>query len=210
MAEIKVEKKKPIWPWIIVGLIILVILYFLFFTGDDDAATDDTFENEQIQDTTYQETQRVGTTTWEQQRDTMGQGSIDRYISHVGDQSRMGVDHEYTNNALIHLMNAVQAKANELDVNIDADMEQIRQEAQEITRNPQSTNHANKIKSAGSRITDVLENLQKEEFPDLSNDVQEVRTAVEEIDPSVQTLQQRDKINRFFNEAAEVLRNMNS
>lgn len=32
MAEIKIEKKTPIWPWIVVGVIIIaVILYFLYF-----------------------------------------------------------------------------------------------------------------------------------------------------------------------------------
>lgn len=32
MAEIKIEKKNPIWPWILVGVIILaLILYFFVF-----------------------------------------------------------------------------------------------------------------------------------------------------------------------------------
>jgi hypothetical protein len=30
MAEIKIEKKKPIWPWIAVVLIIAGLLYFIF------------------------------------------------------------------------------------------------------------------------------------------------------------------------------------
>ncbi|MEO8535653.1 MAG: hypothetical protein ABI441_17990 [Flavobacterium sp.] len=34
MAEIKIEKKKPIWPWVIVVLLISAIIYFIFFRDD--------------------------------------------------------------------------------------------------------------------------------------------------------------------------------
>jgi hypothetical protein len=30
MAEIKIQKKKPIWPWIIVILLIGAIVYFIY------------------------------------------------------------------------------------------------------------------------------------------------------------------------------------
>ncbi|MDT0691613.1 hypothetical protein RM549_17610 [Salegentibacter sp. F188] len=204
MAEIKVEKKKPIWPWIIAALVILAILYFLFMDGNDDEVTDD-YNEEQVVDTTYNETN-----TLEDNRDMPADttGGVAGYLSHIGDKSRMGIDHEYTNNALIYLMNAVQAKANDLNVNIDADMQQIRQEAEAITRDPMATNHADKIKSAGNSLTNVIENLQQDEYPDLSQDVQEVRTAVEDIDPSVLTLEQKDEVNTFFDEAGDVLNKM--
>lgn len=41
MAEIKIEKKTPIWPWIVVGiLIVAVILYFAYFrtNGENNGA----------------------------------------------------------------------------------------------------------------------------------------------------------------------------
>ena len=31
MAEIKIEKKKPIWPWIAALLIIGALIYYIFF-----------------------------------------------------------------------------------------------------------------------------------------------------------------------------------
>tara|TARA_R100000935_G_C2807100_1_gene153230 strand:- start:224 stop:427 length:204 start_codon:yes stop_codon:yes gene_type:complete len=44
MAEIKIEKKKPVWPWILVGLIILGVIFFLVFANEDEDEfdTDDT------------------------------------------------------------------------------------------------------------------------------------------------------------------------
>ena len=31
MAEIKIEKKKPVWPWILLLLGLIALVYFLFF-----------------------------------------------------------------------------------------------------------------------------------------------------------------------------------
>lgn len=213
MAEIKVEKKKPIWPWILLGLIILgIILYFLFANGNDADDVDD-MNRDQVTDTTYQTTQATDrdTATWNNNQGdtaTVNSQSVDRYISHVGDTQRMGIEHEYTNNALTHLVNAVEYKAQEQNVNIDADLQEIRRDAQVITQNPQATDHANSIKSAGTKIADALGKIQQEKFPDLSQDVEEVRTAVQGIDTSTLTLEQKDQINGFFNEAADVLRKM--
>ncbi|WP_165571365.1 hypothetical protein [Flavobacterium reichenbachii] len=35
MAEIKIEKKKPIWPWIVAVLLIAALVYFVFFRNND-------------------------------------------------------------------------------------------------------------------------------------------------------------------------------
>ena len=42
MAEIRIEKKKPVWPWILIGLIILAVIFFVVFASDDD----DEFNND--------------------------------------------------------------------------------------------------------------------------------------------------------------------
>jgi ABC-type phosphate/phosphonate transport system permease subunit len=31
MAEIKIEKKKPVWPWILLLIIIALLVYYFFF-----------------------------------------------------------------------------------------------------------------------------------------------------------------------------------
>lgn len=206
MAEIGIEKKKPIWPWIILVLVILAILYFLFFADGDETDDLEDTNTEQVEDTTSAwgtEARDAGDTL----TGNYGQG-VQAYISHVGDKSRMGIDHEYTNNALIQLRNAVESKAREENVDIEADMQEVRQTAEEITQDPQSTQHANKIKSAGENLTNALEKIQQEKYPDLSSDVEDVRNALQEIDPSVQTLEQKDNVNSFFDEAADLLQKM--
>lgn len=45
MAEIKIEKKKPIWPWIAIALIIGALIYYIF-VQDHEAPTESTIEVE--------------------------------------------------------------------------------------------------------------------------------------------------------------------
>ncbi len=212
MAEIKIEKKKPIWPWIILVLVILAILYFLVFANDEEEIEMD--DTEQIEEEVWEDEDEM--TTWDDETDTTawdsdtlgGTQDVSGYLTYISDKSKMGVDHEYTNNALIWLMNAVQAKANEINYNIDADMQSVRQDAEAIQKDPSSTNHAEMIKQAGTKLANILEKMQNENYPDLSNDVQEMKTAADNIQGSVQTLEQKDQINTFFDEAADVLRKM--
>ena len=48
MAEIKIEKKKPVWPWIVAALLIAGLVYFFLIRED------------QVQ---YEKTTEVETTT---------------------------------------------------------------------------------------------------------------------------------------------------
>lgn len=35
MAEIKIEKKKPVWPWIVAILLIGAVVYYIYFREDE-------------------------------------------------------------------------------------------------------------------------------------------------------------------------------
>ncbi len=47
MAEIKIEKKKPLWPWIIAMVLIFAVIYFVFLR-DSQAQNDNSVEIENI------------------------------------------------------------------------------------------------------------------------------------------------------------------
>ena len=48
MAEIKIEKKKPVWPWIVVVLLISAIVYYIFLRDNETQIDNST----QIENTT--------------------------------------------------------------------------------------------------------------------------------------------------------------
>ncbi len=53
MAEIKIEKKKPIWPWVVAALLIVTLIYFIFLNDNEVQVQNSTeIENTTSVDTT--------------------------------------------------------------------------------------------------------------------------------------------------------------
>lgn len=203
MAEIKIEKKKPIWPWIL-GLIVLgLIIYLLAFAGDDDMiddaeddlveeVSDDMDDNTDDMDDTYDLT-NINSIT-----------ALNNYIANP----EMGLDHVYSHGALSKLINATRDVANAVDIDLNADLNAANEMADHITKNPLDVDHADKIKNAASIITRALEKIQTTRYPALSNQLTKVKAAVDGIKPGTETLEQKKSVKAFFNEAAALLTSM--
>ncbi len=198
MAEIKIEKKTPMWPWILVVLAIIAILIYFFAFHDDGEKTVDRTEQ-----------------TTEESVDTRqaapNNATVAAYVSYIQeDPNQMGLDHEFTNEALLRLTNATKAMADEIGYDIQKDMEEVRTHADKITREPFETTHANSIRNAGESLTRSLQNMQQEAFPGLANEANEVKNAVTTIEPEVLTLDQKEDVKNFFRESADLLEKMNN
>ena len=207
MAEIKIEKKKPIWPWILLGLIILAVILYFVIADDDD--NDDNMEEENTEQVeTPMETEEDNeTATWEDDN-LSGDDSVSKYLTHIDDTEKMGIDHEYSNEALILLINALEHRADEADIDTEVEIEELKDNVRDIKDDPESLTHANTINDVGTKIVSLMERMQQEKFPDISQDVQEAGTAVQNIEPSTPTLDQKEEVNSFFKEAGDVLEKM--
>jgi hypothetical protein len=211
MAEIEIEKKKPIWPWIIVALVIAAIIYFLAFAEDDtidDMAVDTT---EMVTDDKSQETDTFINTQENNTYDATSDGDANALMalkSHI-DNPKMGLDHEYTNEALLKLIVAVKNKATILNVDVDADLMEAKKKAEDITEDPYEVDHANKIRNSGEIIVKAIKTIQTKEFPNLSNSFDTVNESLMRIKPDEKTLNQKADVNNFFEQAAELLTQMN-
>lgn len=216
MAEIKIKKKKPAWPWvlIIVILIILVLLYFFVFSkNDDDFDNSNRNNTEQIDSMDSTMNAVEDTVGWEDNRvsDSLTGGSTEMtsiYLSSMEEESKLGADAVYTNNALMKLIDAVEAKANESQLKLEIDLKKIRENTMEI--NADSTNSSSApIKEAGNKIADAMQNIQEARYPQLAEEVNEVKKAVEHIDAKKKMDHQQKQISAFFHKSAEVLKQMN-
>ena len=200
MAEIKIEKKKKIWPWMIAGLVIVALLvYFLGFhnSGNNTA---------QVTEASY----ITDTSEPDQLKEKENNITIAAYVDFVeNSEGVMGLDHEYTNEALLKLIDATNAKANEVGYEVRADIDKVREYAKMITIDPDETTHADNISKAAVILTNVLQNIQLAEYPGLTAEVDELKGASASINPDVLTLAQKDAVKNYFAKASDLLQKMN-
>ncbi|MEC5167152.1 hypothetical protein RCH18_002902 [Flavobacterium sp. PL11] len=193
MTEIKIEKKTSIWPWIFLLLGIIAAIWFFFFR------TDETNVQEVVTDTDTEMVQPME-----------DNNAVSDYIMFVNnDPDKMGLDHEYSSEALNKLTTAVEATANKQNFDISADIAKARQFTEEIQKDPTATNHSDKIKGAADILSMALKNLQQEKYSNLTAEADSVKAAAAGINPAVLTLDQKDAVKNFFTTAADLLTKMN-
>jgi len=199
MAEIKIEKKKTIWPWIILGILLLLAVFY--FTSKETAVIDENDTVEEVYEEPIDDMES-------EENVTAYETALTSYSNYI-DNAEMGINHEYSNGALLYLINAVEAKADQLNVDINADLEEARKSAAIITENPEALNHANLIRNAGMIISRALTTIQTSEYPNLTTEASDVEMAVSKIKKDEQTLNQKDDVNGFFKSAESLLEKMN-
>jgi hypothetical protein len=195
MAEIRVEKRKPIWPWLVAALaVVILLIYFLAIQNGEEyldtaVATENTPTLLEVKE---------------------NNSTIQSFVSFIeSDTNRMTLDHEFTNTALLRLTRSIEAAAEIAGYNIRADLDKVREYAENITVNPYVGTHADDIRRAADELSSVLRNIQQAGYPELSSKTEDLHNAAASIDPDVLTLQQKDKVKAFFAEAAELLEEMN-
>jgi len=200
MAEIKIERKKQIWPWLLVALVVVaLLLYFLVFR-DNDKNAEAIFGANDITNTNQTDLIEVKENNY----------TVAAYVNFIeNSNAKMTLDHAYTNEALLKLINATNAIANEVGYEILADLEKVKEYANMITINPFETTHADNIRMADDILTQVLQNIQKANYPSLAEEVEELKRASESIKPEVLTLNQKDEVKNYFAKASDLLQKMN-
>lgn len=196
MAEIKIEQKKQIWPWLLIVLIIAALLvYFLVFRDDNNKSEVDNITN--TNETDLLEVNENNET-------------VAAYVNFVeNSKEKMSLDHAYTNEALLKLIEATNAMANEVGYEIRADLDKVKGYANMITNDPFETTHADNIRMADDILTNVLQNIQMAKYPSLADDVEDLKSASESIKPEVLTLEQKDAVKNYFEKASDLLKKMN-
>ena len=154
MAEIKIEKKARIWPWVLIALFVAAFLIYYFAFRNSGS-------NEPIAQTT-------GDTA------TLHPSEIDDYVQFIGTNDSMGLDHNFTNEALLKLTNAVQAKAEHIQLDVSTELDQVREHARSITQDRFESSHANSIRKAADLLTASLKKIQENKYSTLSKEMMEV------------------------------------
>lgn len=194
MAEIEIQRKKaPIWPWILGALALVALLWFLVSqTG---------------QRSPDQVTTAANTTA-------PMLPEVQEFVTFVREgkpAEDMGLDHEYTSNGIRNLADALNAIAHRTDNHndqIDSKRQELHQMADQIQKDPLSIQHADIIRDAFTTSADMMEQVQRNLYPQLEDQVAEVRQAAQSINPQELTLDQKNEVKQFFERASEAVRAM--
>jgi hypothetical protein len=137
-------------------------------------------------------------------------GTVAAYVNFIeNNKEQMSLDHAYTNEALLTLIEATNAMANEVVYDVQADIEKVREYAKMISSDPFETTHADNIRNADDILTNVFQNIQKAKYPGLAVEVTALKSASEAIKPGILTLEQKDAVKNYFAEASDLLQKMN-
>lgn len=201
MTEIKIEEKAPKWPWILLIIAIIAILVYIFAFGDDE--TTDDREEDRIEQTTEDSAER--------RQGAANNSAVTAYVNFIQeDPHGMGLDHDFTNEALMKLTNATHAMADQIGYDVRKDIEKAKSLGNKVASDPFETSHANSIRKAGGILAQVLQNIQQKAFPNMASEANEVKEAIAAIELDVQTLEQKEAIKNFFRESADLLEKMNT
>ena len=206
MAEIRIEKKKPVWPWVLLAIIVVgVILFFLlrdYDTNDTDMNTNaDTEELDQM------DNEEMNTAAWK--KDSM-QSDYDRTgkrtsdSAYIGDNSQLGRDSTYTSSAFTQLITAVEMKAMQKNIDLSADFREMKNQAQQLSMNMKEPS----MKELSTKISNVFQNIQEKEYPTLQQEAQDLKDQAQEIGAS-ETFDDNGHLKDFFRKASELLQKMN-
>jgi hypothetical protein len=200
MAEIKIEQKKKVWPWLFAGLVIAALLVYFLAFRDYGKYTEVVTGADKITHT--KEANLLGV---KENNDTVA-----AYVNFVeSNKGKMSLDHAYTNEALLKLIEATNAMGNEVGYEVRSEIEKVKEYAKMILKDPFERTHADNIREADDILTKVLQNIQQAKYPGLADEVSALRRTSESIKPGVLTLDQKDAVKDYFEKAADLLQKMN-
>lgn len=220
MAEIKIEKKKPIWPWILLALVILGIIAYVLSTRDTDDFNDDAddYMSNDI-DTTAVDTSGNGaiydpngsmTDSTDTYRNDANK-AMEELMMAMKDSSRFGTDSTHTKSALNNLAKLTVAKARLAKLESSTALNTLEQRVDMTApTNATSETLSQHFKSVSDAVVNVIEELQKKQTPNKEDAVSKLKATASKLSPSLDLAKQQTNIQLFIRQAHDLLHSMNS
>lgn len=207
MADIGIqEKKRSIWPWVLLALAVALILWW-FLSQRDDGRDVTTGADAGYVAPAGSDTLGTGAAAG-----AAAGGAVAAFMAHVqrNADGTMGADHQYTAAGLRQLADAIRevntGGTQGAGQDIGSQLDILRVQADSLERNAQSNEHARMTREAMVTGATALEMLQRNRAPNAAEHVSQVRQSAEAVRPGTQLLEQRQHVKAFFDHAATALR----
>ena len=223
MAQIRIEEEKTggtsIWPWII-GLLLLGLVIWgvaeAFDEADEEVYTEEVVESDDgVAPVATGVDENNNYNSYDEPADGEYPYTDARqtYLTSTENmEGDMGLGHAYSHRVLTELAQATTSLAREkgmTDAGMQDKADRVMQLADDITKDPEATDHADKIKQAALLITEMLENIDQTSYNGQSrDDLTKLREEAQAIDTSTLTLEQKADVRSFFQQARTVIERM--
>ena len=211
MTEIKIEKKKPIWPIVIVTIIILIAIYFLWFYNDQEMSNDP-LEKDTI--SSVEELFNVelldndGEVLYEGNYGTIrGEQAIADYLKYTDDRTNRSTG-DYYRSSFSKLIEATERVAELEQVDVSNTLSVARESSENISSNTERAVSSENIRKTADDVSRALRNIQRQAFANLSNEMAEVEEAVSDIDRDQSLDSENEDIREFFDKSAHLIGKM--
>ena len=206
MAEIKIERKKPIIPWLLGLLLLLAIgagVYFAFYYSNNaeekatEAVADEVPSNEILPEEST-ETNSLPT-------------AVNDFILFANEESpyqngEMEIHHKYTSDAIRKMSKALVAIADKKgmsdQMNIQELSKKLNADADQIQKNWKSTDHADYIKQAFLQVSGAVNQLSDGSINE------NLKKEANDIDVNKLTLDQKEAVKDFIDKTASVMKQL--
>lgn len=202
MTEIKIEKKRQIWSWLLVVLVIVsFIVFFFVLTNDTVDKTGETISEENNID---------GNNSKNLLDVKENNRTVAAFVSFIGkDTSMVSIDYAFIKEAFLKLTNATSAMAAEIDYNIQEDLDRVNESVKLIDNEPPQTYLARNIRNATDNSTIAFQHMQLARYPWLTEELDALKNASTAIQPQMLATEQKDAIINYFVKASDLLHKMN-
>lgn len=205
MAEIKIEKKRPVWPWIIlIVVLVAVALFFILRTDTEQSSQVEDEDMENFEEMSSGNNNSETTMQWEDEEDSLSSQYNRAGRKTTPEETRLGSDAVYTSTAFMELINSLRTKAAEQKIPLQAEFQQLQQQAEKINSGYEATS----ARELANKIADIIQNIQQQKYPQLEKQVQEVKSAAGDIG-SADTFEENENLHEFFSKAKAALQQMN-
>ncbi|HEX2974531.1 MAG TPA: hypothetical protein VHO68_01240 [Bacteroidales bacterium] len=228
MAEIKVEKRKPVWPWILAGLAVLAIVIFLIAGNDNNrdrkqSAAYDT-ERDSRNNDSYGDNDKT-VTGRNNDRDHMSDnkksgdnmmGNSDKkeqrqvadFVKFVRtDLREEKLDHRNLKRAFNELQDATEAIAKNSGYP-EENLEDTKEYVDMIDQENFEEKNAEQVRRTADVFADHLQKMQRAKFPQLETDALQLMESTKKISTSQPAIDQSTEIRSFLAEAADLVEKM--
>ncbi|HLT32375.1 MAG TPA: hypothetical protein VKZ98_01170 [Aquaticitalea sp.] len=211
MAEIKIEKKKPVWPWILLVLILLAIVaFFVYQNQADDTYYDDdnTDMVDDMDNSIYNDTTTFGDTYYDE-----GSAAMTGLMESLKDSTRFGTDSTFTKTALHNLAKLTMAKAQSNNVESSSALSDLESYTLRNNLNDSRTDNSNMaadFKDVTQDIVTVIESITNKNGTTMQQEVTQLKETSSKISGTTTLDKQQRTLQTFFRQAHDVLHSTNS